>query len=147
MELLVKAQGLFGHLDGMATKLVEPTTTGAMAQMPEQVSTRERYPKELSQYLQEQAIFFQQIMSTIPDSLYLKIKEKSTIKEAWDVLHCPDMDLTLVSIGKITNAGYQDIFKGPACRICDSKDRIISQINARNGLEHFTLPHILPEDS
>ena len=86
LELLVKAQGLFGHLDGMATKLVEPMTTGAMAPMPEQVSTRERYPKELSQYLQEQVIVFQQIMSTIPDSLYLKIKGKPTIKEAWDTL-------------------------------------------------------------
>ena len=51
-----------------------------------------------------------------------------------DILHCPDMGLTLISIGKITNARYQVIFKGPACRIYDSKDRIISQINARNGL-------------
>jgi hypothetical protein len=27
-----------------------------------------------------------------------------------DVLHCPDMGLTLVSIGKIMNAGYKVIF-------------------------------------
>ena len=67
-------------------KPVEPTTVGATALMPEQVSARERYPKELSQYLQEQVIVFQQIMSTIPDSLYLKIKGKATIKEAWDAL-------------------------------------------------------------
>ena len=42
------------------------------------------------QYLQEQAIVFQQIALTIPDSLYLKIKGKPTVKEAWDALiDCP----------------------------------------------------------
>ena len=51
-----------------------------------------------------------------------------------DVLHCPDMGLTLVSIGKITAAGYKVIFRGPTCRIYNSKDKIIGQINARNGL-------------
>ena len=40
----------------------------------------------MNQYLQEQAMVFQQIASTIPDSLYLKIKGKLTVKEAWDVL-------------------------------------------------------------
>ena len=39
-----------------------------------------------------------------------------------DVLHCPDMGLTLVSIGKITAAGYKVIFRGLTCRIFDSKD-------------------------
>ena len=53
-----------------------------------------------------------------------------------DVLHCPDIGLTLVSIGKITAAGYKVIFRGPTCRIYDSKDKIIGQINARNGLYH-----------
>ena len=53
-----------------------------------------------------------------------------------DILHCPDMGLTLVSIGKITAAGYKVIFRGLTCRIYDSKDKIIGQINARNGLYH-----------
>ena len=52
----------------------------------EEVSAIENYPKEISQYLQEQAIVFQQIASTIPDSLYLKIKGNPTVKEAWDAL-------------------------------------------------------------
>ena len=51
-----------------------------------------------------------------------------------DVLHCPDMGLTLVSIGKITAAGYKVIFRGQTCKIYNSKDRVIRQINARNGL-------------
>ena len=40
----------------------------------------------MNQYSQEQAIVFQQIASTICDSLYLKIKGRTTVKEAWDVL-------------------------------------------------------------
>ena len=45
-----------------------------------------------------------------------------------DVLHCPDMGLTLVSVGKITAAGYKVIFRGTTCRIYDCKDKIIGQI-------------------
>jgi hypothetical protein len=51
-----------------------------------------------------------------------------------DVLHCPDMGLTLVSIGKITAAGYKVIFRGPTCKIFDSRDRVIGQVNVRGGL-------------
>ena len=58
----------------------------AAASAREEVSSNEEYMKNLNQYLQEQAIVFQQIASTIPDSLYLKIKGKPTVKEAWDAL-------------------------------------------------------------
>ena len=51
-----------------------------------------------------------------------------------DVLHCPDMGVTLVSIGKIATAGYKVIFRGLACKIYDTKDKVIGQIHARNGL-------------
>ena len=47
---------------------------------------KDSFTKELNTYLQEQAIVFQQIASTIPDLLYLKIKSKATVKEAWDAL-------------------------------------------------------------
>ena len=40
----------------------------------------------MNRYLPEQAIVLQQIASTIPDSLYPKIKGKATVKEAWDAL-------------------------------------------------------------
>jgi len=36
--------------------------------------------------MQKEAIVTQQIASTIPDSLYLKIKGKNSVKEAWDSL-------------------------------------------------------------
>jgi hypothetical protein len=51
-----------------------------------------------------------------------------------DVLHCPDMGLTLVSIGKITAAGYKVIFRGPSCKIFDHKDKVIGLIAVKNGL-------------
>ena len=47
-----------------------------------------------------------------------------------DVLHRPDMGLTLMSIGKITATGYKVIFRGLTCRIYDPKDKIIGQIVA-----------------
>ena len=53
-----------------------------------------------------------------------------------DVLHCPEMGLTLVSIGKITAAGYKVIFRGPICKIFDQKDKIIGLIPVKNGLYH-----------
>ena len=66
------------------TRPVEPVMTGTTVPTAEQVSTIERYLREISQYLQEQAMVFQQIMSMISDTLYLKIKGKVTVKEAWD---------------------------------------------------------------
>ena len=59
---------------------------GSTALTAEQVSTFEKYTKDVSQYSQEQAIVFQAIASMIPHSLYLKIKGKPMVKEAWDVL-------------------------------------------------------------
>ena len=87
LELLIKAQGLYGHLDGTAVKPNDPPTrseTSALTQ--EEVSMNLKYAKEYATYSQEEAIVFQQIASTIPDSLYLKIKGKPTVKEAWDAL-------------------------------------------------------------
>ena len=107
LELSVRARGLYGHLDGTVTKPdkpdekpiespvtavvgpeVGPEGRGSTSKelTTEQVSLIEKYTKDLNQYLQEQAIVFQQIASTIPDSLYLKIKGKPTVKEAWDAL-------------------------------------------------------------
>ena len=48
-----------------------------------------------------------------------------------DVLYCPDMGLTLISIRKITATEYKVIFRDT---IYDQKDKVISQIRARNRL-------------
>jgi hypothetical protein len=62
-----------------------PRPAGSTALTTEQVSAIKKYTKDTNQYLQEQAIAFQQIASTILNSLYLKIKGRTTIKEAWDM--------------------------------------------------------------
>ena len=63
------------------------STEGKSILTKEEVSAmKDSFTKELSTYLQKQAIVFQQIASTIPDSLYFKIKLKATVKEAWDAL-------------------------------------------------------------
>ena len=51
-----------------------------------------------------------------------------------DILHCLNMGLMLVSIGKITNTGHKVIFRNTTCKIYDKKDKVIGQINARNRL-------------
>ena len=87
LELSIKARGLYGHLDGTAVKPNNPpmrSETSVLTQ--EEVSMNLKYVKEYATYSQEEAIVFQQIASTIPDSLYLKIKGKPTVKEAWDAL-------------------------------------------------------------
>ena len=88
LELSIRAQGLYGHLDGTIARPDTPPSqpVGSGPLTKEQVSTIEGYTREIYQYLQEQAIVFQQIASMIPDLLYLKIKGRSTVKEAWDML-------------------------------------------------------------
>jgi gag-polypeptide of LTR copia-type len=75
-------------LDGTTARPDNPLTrpAGAGALTAEQVSAIKKHMKEINEYLQEQAIVSQQIASTILDSLYLKIKKRTTVKEAWDML-------------------------------------------------------------
>ena len=54
-----------------------------------------------------------------------------------DILHCPDMGLTLISIGKITATGYKVIFRGSSCKIFDQKDKVIGLIIVKIGLYHI----------
>ena len=87
LELSIRARGLQGHLDGSVIKPADPPTRPEGSTLTkEEVSLIEKYAKDMNQYSQEQAIVFQQIASTIPDSLYLKIKGKLTVREAWEML-------------------------------------------------------------
>ena len=88
LKLSIWAWGPHGHLDGTITRpdTLPPQPAGSNPLTKEQVSTNKRYTREMNQYLQEQAIVFQQIASTIPNSLYLKIKGRPTVQEAWDAL-------------------------------------------------------------
>ena len=87
LTLCITAQGLLGYLDGTVTEPADPATRDESAShTPDEVSENEEHAKLDADWKQKQAIVLQYIASTIPDSLYLKIKGKQTAKEAWDTL-------------------------------------------------------------
>ena len=89
LTLSVQACGLRGHLDGTTTKPMEPAVTQAPANRElteEEEEKIARYRDDLKEWFQKEAIVLQQVMSTILDLLYLKIRGKPTVKEAWDLL-------------------------------------------------------------
>jgi hypothetical protein len=87
LYLSICACRLYGHLDGAITRLDDPPLRPeGSTLMAKEVSSNQQYAEDLSKYLQDQAIVSQQIASTIPDSLYLKIKGRATVKKAWDAL-------------------------------------------------------------
>src|SRR5271155_701686 len=87
LALSVMARGLDGHLDGTAVQPTAPPAP-ALSSKPTEVETKAltEYKAELRDWMQKEAIVLQQIASTVPDSLYLRIKGKKTVKEAWDLL-------------------------------------------------------------
>jgi hypothetical protein len=50
-----------------------------------------------------------------------------------DVLYCPHIGLTLISISKIAEAGYAVLFRGTQCRIFDRSRMLIGKIQVKNG--------------
>jgi hypothetical protein len=57
-----------------------------------------------------------------------------------DVLHAPDLGLTLVLISCAAAAGYSLLFRGPFHRIFDPKHKLVGEIKARNGLYRVDHP-------
>jgi hypothetical protein len=58
-----------------------------------------------------------------------------------DVLYSPNMGVTLVSIGKITDTGSTVLFHGNTCRIFDSSRTLLAEIPKQNGLYRTFTPH------
>ena len=78
LTLSVQAHGLRAHLDGTATKPTEPMITQAPANK-ELTAEEEKitmYGDDLKEWFQKEAIVSQQVVSMIPNLLYLKIREK-----------------------------------------------------------------------
>ena len=50
-----------------------------------------------------------------------------------DILYCPEMGLTLISISKLTDAGFHSHL-ALRCRIFDEGKKVIGDIPRRNGL-------------
>ena len=59
--------------------------------------------------------------------------ESSTLIRLKDALHAPDMGATIVSISRITKAGFSVCFEAQSCKIKDSHDKVISVIPASNN--------------
>ena len=59
-----------------------------------------------------------------------------------DVLYSPNMGVTLVSIGKITDAGCTALFHGSSCRIFDSSRTLLAEIPKQYGLYRTFTPHL-----
>ena len=85
LTLSVQACGIGGHLDGTTTKPTQPAVTQAPASREEKEKIN-TYEDDLKELFQKEAIVSQQVTSMILDSLYLKIRGKTTVKEAWDLL-------------------------------------------------------------
>ena len=86
--LALHVQGLDAYLNNKATKPEDPTVQLPDEQAtatPDEVSTKEAYHKAVSDWTRKEAIVLQQIISSIPNALYLKIKGE-TVSEAWKVL-------------------------------------------------------------
>ena len=89
LMLSIQAHVLGGHLDGTTTIPTEPTITQAPANRKSTEEEEEKittYRDNLKDWFQKEAIVFQQVASAIPDPLYLKIRGKPTVKDAWDLL-------------------------------------------------------------
>lgn len=96
----INARGLLEHVDGstdepscpVIPKLVPrtPESTGEveirLPQTKEEEKKLEEWTKELKLWKQGEAIVKQQIAATIPDSLFMKIRGKTTALEIWNAL-------------------------------------------------------------
>jgi gag-polypeptide of LTR copia-type len=86
LQWSIDARGLIGHLDGTEKKPVDPQTLpnrGASwaPATPDEVKEVSTYKTELKEWRTGQAITKQQIAGTIPDSLFIQIKNLDTAKD------------------------------------------------------------------
>ena len=120
-----------GNIDGIQTELYDSGVSCHM--LPYQDHFGNYTPIASKSITAANKWYFQAIGK---GNLQIKISNGSSTTTILlkDVLHCLNMGLTLVSIGKITNTSYKVIFQGATCMIYNSKDKAIGQIHARNGL-------------
>ncbi|KAH9848446.1 hypothetical protein C2E23DRAFT_702603, partial [Lenzites betulinus] len=76
------AKGVLGHLDGTSKEPVVPAVSAASLADPIQKT----YQDELAVWRKGEAVVKQLIASTIPDSLFMKIRAKPNAREIWDAL-------------------------------------------------------------
>lgn len=106
LALAVRVRGLEGHLTGKtiipvppADRIPEPpvaanaTSAEVTARDQAEASSKaahqllvDAYEKEFATWSHEEAIVAQQIASTVPESLYLRIRAQPSVKQAMDIM-------------------------------------------------------------
>jgi hypothetical protein len=69
----------------------------------------------------------------------------------WEALHAPDIGVTVISIGRITKAGYTVLFNGGTYKIQNKNSKVIGQFPvSQNGLYKVERNHaglVIPENN
>src|SRR6202522_2660324 len=83
------ARGILAHIDGTGIEPKDPISTSVRTK--EEFSDEEKqldleWKKELKEWKQGEVIAKQQIASSIPDSLFMKIRAKGTAQVIWTEL-------------------------------------------------------------
>ena len=86
---VLDARGIVVHIDGTSSKPADPVLEDA--QKKEDLSAEENkldaeWKKELREWRSGKAVAKQQIASSIPDSLFLKIRSNGSVYKIWKVL-------------------------------------------------------------
>ena len=84
--LSLDARGISGHLDGTSKEPAQPSVVDSTKLTADEQSAVTAYEKEFREWKQSEAIVKQQIASTIPDSLFMKVRGERTAKGIWDLL-------------------------------------------------------------
>ena len=84
------ARGIVDHVDGTSSEPVDPVPKEARADAKglseAQTKLDDEWKKELKEWKTGEAVAKQQIASTIPDSLFLKIRTKDSASAIWKAL-------------------------------------------------------------
>ncbi|OSD00474.1 hypothetical protein PYCCODRAFT_1371095, partial [Trametes coccinea BRFM310] len=76
------AKGVLGHLDGTSKEPEPPRQTGqAAAGTPD--STQTQYEADFAAWRKGEATAKQLVASTIPDSLFMKVRSRGTARAIW----------------------------------------------------------------
>ncbi|KAG2751127.1 hypothetical protein P692DRAFT_201709886, partial [Suillus brevipes Sb2] len=86
MQWSVDARGFLGHLDGTEKKPVDPSTLSGRGaswspSTTDEVRELAAYKTAMKEWRMGEAITKQQIASTIPDSLFIQVKNLDTAQE------------------------------------------------------------------
>ena len=83
------ARGILDHIEGLSVEPVDPIPDADRKKGPlneEQDKLQREWKKEIKEWRQAEAIAKQQIASSIPDSLFMKVRAKGSAYEIWTEL-------------------------------------------------------------